>query len=42
MSKSIFVFALAILACRPALSADQGPPISQTARPMLPPERHVI
>ena len=35
MSKSIFVFVLAILACRPALSAEH-------ARHVLRPERHVI
>ena len=35
MSKSIFVFVLAILACRPALSAEHH-------RLSLPPERHVI
>jgi hypothetical protein len=35
MSKSIFVFVLAILACRPALAAEHG-------RHGLRPERHVI
>jgi hypothetical protein len=42
MSKSILVLVLAILACRPALSADQGPHVLQVARHLLPPERHVI
>src|ERR1700730_1263258 len=36
MSKSIFVFVLAILACRPALSAEHR------RQMVLPPERHVI
>jgi len=36
MSKSIFVFVLAILACRPALAAEYGRHVR------LPPERHVI
>jgi hypothetical protein len=36
MSKSIFVFVLAILACRPALAAEHGRHV------LLRPERHVI
>jgi hypothetical protein len=36
MAKSIFVFVLAILACRPALSAEHPRHI------VLPPESHVI
>jgi hypothetical protein len=36
MSKSIIVFVLAILACRPALSAEHGRHL------LLRPERHVI
>jgi hypothetical protein len=36
MFKSIFVFVLAILACRPALAAEYGRHVR------LPPERHVI
>ena len=43
MSKSIFVFVLMILACRPALSADALAPDRAYHRyTMLPPERHVI
>jgi hypothetical protein len=42
MSKSIFVFVLAILACRPALSADQSLSAEHKRHIALPPERHVI
>jgi hypothetical protein len=45
MAKSIFVLALAIVTCGPALSAElglEGPHTVQTTRHRLPPERHVI
>jgi hypothetical protein len=48
MSKSFLVFVLAILACRPALSADQSASVEHSVsaghnrRIVLPPERHVI